>query len=388
MDKGITMNSILKILFCFFIFVSISYSVEPIKIGVSLGLTGKYSFMSNMNKMAYELWIDNINNKGGILGREVKLIMYDDNSNPNKAKELYEQLILKDKVDFVFAPYSSGITQKVLLVTEKYGYPLLSSGAAADILWKQGHKYFFGVFIPANKYTKGFLELALRKGLSKIAIVSADDSFSKSIANGANKWAKRLGMDVILFDSFKKGLKDLDYIAKKVKSLNTEVLIVGGHFYESIDMRQSLNNIGWYPKAYYASVGPVTQKYYESLKNDAEFTFSSSQWEPYGLAPYPGAKEFSDNFFKRYKVDPTYHASSAYAAGQILETAIKKAKSLNRDKVRDILSSLDTITIMGRYGVDNFGVQIRHLSLVIQWQNGQKEVVGPENIKTVDAILK
>jgi len=368
--------------------VSISYSVEPIKIGLSLGLTGKYSFMSNMNKMAYELWLQNINDRGGLLGRKVKLIIYDDQSEPIKAKKLYEDLILKDKVDFVFAPYSSPITQKVLLVTEKYGYPLLSSGAASDILWEQGHKYFFGVFIPANKYTKGFLELVLRKGLSEVAIVSADDSFSKSIAKGANKWAKRLGMNVVLFDSFKKGKKNLDSIANKIKNSNAEILILGGHFYESIDMRRSLKNIRWYPKAYYASVGPVTQKYYDSLKNDAELTFTSSQWEPYGLAPYPGAKEFSENFFKRYNLNPTYHASSAYAAGQILETAIIKAKSLNRNKVRNILSSLDTITIMGRYGVDNLGVQIRHLSLVIQWQNGKKEVVGPDEIKTVDAILK
>jgi len=382
------MNSINKVIFIFFIFLSISYASESIKIGASLGLTGKYSFMSKMNKMAYELWIKDVNDRGGILGRKVEIIIYDDNSKPNKAKELYEKLILTDKVDFVLAPYSSGITKKVLEVTEKYGYPLLSSGAAADTLWKQGHRYFFGVFIPANKYTKGFLEMVLRKGMTKIAIVSADDPFSQSIASGANKWSKRLGMDVVLFDSFKKGRRNLDSLAKKIHLSNADVLIVGGHYFESVDMRRSLTNINWYPKAYYASVGPVTQKYYDNLNTEAELTFSSSQWEPYGLAPYPGAKEFSNNFFKQYQVDPTYHASSAYAAGQILETAIKKAKSFDRDKVRDILSSLDTITIMGRYGVDSLGVQIRHLSLVIQWQNGKKEVVGPEEIKTVDAIIK
>jgi len=382
------MNSINKVIFIFFIFLSISYASESIKIGASLGLTGKYSFMSKMNKMAYELWIKDVNDRGGILGRKVEIIIYDDNSKPNKAKELYEKLILTDKVDFVLAPYSSGITKKVLEVTEKYGYPLLSSGAAADTLWKQGHRYFFGVFIPANKYTKGFLEMVLRKGMTKIAIVSADDPFSQSIASGANKWSKRLGMDVVLFDSFKKGRRNLDSLAKKIHLSNADVLIVGGHYFESVDMRRSLTNINWYPKAYYASVGPVTQKYYDNLNTEAELTFSSSQWEPYGLAPYPGAKEFSNNFFKRYQVDPTYHASSAYAAGQILETAIKKAKSFDKDKVRDILSSLDTITIMGRYGVDSLGVQIRHLSLVIQWQNGKKEVVGPEEIKTVDAIIK
>jgi len=382
------MNLYTKILFNLCLFFTFLHSVEPVKIGVSLGLSGKYSFMSNMNKMAYELWTNDINRKGGLLGRQVELIIYDDNSQPKKAKQLYEKLITIDKVDFVFAPYSSGITREVLLVTEKYKYPLLASGAAADTLWKQGYKYFFGVFIPANKYTKGFLEMALRKGLSKVAIVSADDNFSKAIANGANTWAKRLGMSIVLYESFKKGRKNLDSIAKKAELKKAEILIVGGHYYESIDMRLSLENIGWYPKAYYASVGPITQKYRDTLKDISNLTFSSSQWEPYGLAPYPGAKEFSNTFYKRYKVDPTYHASSAYAAGQILEKAIIKAQSFDRVQIRDILSSLDAITIMGRYGVDNQGVQIRHHSLIIQWQNGKKEVVGPEEIKTVDAIVK
>ena len=382
------MKLIFRVILVLLMFVSLGFSLESVKIGVSLGLTGKYSFMSNMKKMAFEQWVDQINDKGGLLGRQVKLIIYNDNSDPLKAQELYTQLILKDKVDLLFAPYSSGITQKVLPITEQYGYPLLSSGAAADLLWKQGHKYFFGVFIPASRYTKGFLEMILRKGLTKVAIVSADDSFSKEIANGAKKWANRLGMDIVLSETFKKGTRNLDKIALKVKSLNAEVLIMGGHYFESVDMRIALKNIDWYPKAYYATVGPVTPNYYKELQKDAELTFSSTQWEPYGLAPYPGAIKFSNEFFERNQKVPTYHASSAYAAGEILETAIVKAQSFDRDKIRDVLSSLDTITIMGRYGVDRLGVQIRHLALVIQWQKGKKEVVAPAEIKTADAILE
>lgn len=372
------------ILFC--LLLKPAHASEPIKIGLTLGLTGKYAVMSDMQMKGFRLWEDHVNSKGGILGRNVRLIIYDDRGDPKIAKTLYEHLILRDKVDLVFGPYSSEITEAILPITEKYGYPVLVGGASADRLWQKDYKYVFGVYTPASRYTVSFLELVAMNDYRDIAIVHADDSFSQDVASGAKKWASRFGLNVILFEGFKKGTRNLDDIAQRVKASRAEVLIVCGHLDEAVNMRSSLKNIGWYPRVYYASVGPALRAFYDRLKGDAELTFSSSQWEQ--RAAFPGSENFYKAFTEAYKVEPSYHAATAYAAGQILETAVKKAGSLDKKKVREILSAMDTMTIIGRYGVDRTGMQIRHFNLIIQWQKGKKEIVWPEELRTAQPIFK
>lgn len=156
------------------------------------------------------------------------------------------------------------------------------------------------------------------------------------------------------------------------------MIIVAGHFDDAVNGRRALNNIGWTPAAYYATVGPALESYPELLGDDAEYAFSSSQWEPH--LPFPGSEEFSESFREAYGIEPSYHAACAYAAGQILEAAIKKTQNINRSELRDALSALDAITILGRYGVDRSGRQVRHFTTTIQWQNGRKEIVAPQEL--------
>jgi branched-chain amino acid transport system substrate-binding protein len=372
----------------FFIALPASAQEPLIKIGVSLGLTGKYSEMSNMQMKGFRLWEKEVNSRGGILGRKIKLIIYDDKSDPRTAKSLYEHLILNDKVDIVFGPYSSEITEAVLPITEKHGYPLLVSGASADRLWQKGYKYIFGIYTPASRYSAGFLELLVKNDLQDIAIVHADDAFSLDIANGTKKWAERFGLKVVLFEGFKKGTENLDFIALKAKASKAQVLIVCGHFNESVKMRKSLKKINWQPKAYFASVGPALPAFQANLKSDANYVFSSSQWEHHEETTIPGCKEFYHAFIHAYNETPSYHTATAYAAGQILEAAIKNAGSIERQKLRAVLLSLDTITVIGRYGVDKKGQQIRHFNVIVQWQNQEKKIVWPEGLKTADPIFR
>lgn len=366
-------------LFCFPV-----SAVEPIKLGGTLGLTGKYSPMSEMVSLGLQLWAKETNAKGGILGRPVELIIYDDTSEAAVSKRLYEKLILEDKVDMVFGPYSSILTIEAVKVTEKYGYPMLTVGSTSDKLWQQGHKYLFGVYIPASRYAFGFLKLLFRNGIESVAIVSADDIFSLTVAEGANKWAKRLGLKVTLHEHFKKGTRDLDDLAKRIRDSGAEAIVVGGHFDESVDVRLALARIGWYPKAYFATLGPALQKYYDALQDKAELSFTMSNWDENGVQ-FPGSKDFVADFKQTYGKKPSYQAAAGYASGQILETAINNIKTLDRQKLRDALATLETITVLGRYGVDSTGQQIRHFALVTQWQNGSLEVVGPKDMESVNS---
>lgn len=359
---------------------------EPIKIGLSLGLTGKYSEICNSHIKGFKLWEKDVNERGGILGRKVKLIVYDDKSDSETAKSLYENLITKDKVDLVFTPYSSELTEAILPIIEKHGYPTIATGAASDVLWEKGYRYLFGLSTPASRYAAGFLETLALHNIKNIAIIYANDKFSKSIADGTKQWAEKFGLRVLMFSEFEKGKKDFSEILKKAKGSHVSALLACGHFDEAVNVRLSLKKIKWYPKAYYASIGPSVQAFYDRLGSDADYTFSSTMWEYH--TKLPGSKKFYEDFVNAYGKEPSYQAATAYAGGEILEKAIKKAKNLDKKKLREMLSAMETMTIIGRYGVDKTGKQIKHFPLIMQWQNNKKEIVWPEDLRTAKPIFK
>ncbi|MCP4022439.1 MAG: ABC transporter substrate-binding protein, partial [Desulfobacteraceae bacterium] len=226
-----------------------------------------------------------------------------------------------------------------------------------------------------------------KKNIKKIAILSADNAFSKSLAQSTRKWAQRFKLSVVIFETFEEERKNLQDLAEKAKTSESGAIIVCGHLNESVRMRRALAAIDWYPKAYFASVGPATDKYRDLLKNEANLTFSASQWEKNVSIHFPRGKTFTDAFYDKYKMEPTYHAAAVYAAGMILEDVVKKGGTMNRETIRQILSNLNTLTVIGRYGVDSKGKQLRRFPLIIQWQNGEKKVVWPEKIKEASAMI-
>ena len=362
--------------------LSSSAAAEPIKIGVSLGLTGRFAVMSDALHKGFKLWEKHVNAGSGILGRQVHVVFRDDQSDPALARSLYRQLIENEKVDFLFAPYSSLITEAVLPIAERYGIPILIAGAAADRLWEKGFRNAIGIYTPAGKFPIGFLELIVLSGLDGIAVIYADDPFSVDLAVNSKKWAERFGLHVVMFESFIKGTESLDRFAVAAREKDARVLMVCGHMNEAVNMSRALTRIGWRPGAYYASVGPALDAFYDRCGPDSENVFATSLWEP--RADYPGARKFEQDFIKAFGGAPGYHAGLAYAAGQVLTEAIFEAGSIDRTSVRDRLFALDTMTIIGRFGVDTTGKQVRQHTFIIQWQNGRKELVWPEEVRTAE----
>lgn len=365
-----------------------AHADTPVTIGVSLGLTGRYAKMANMQEKGFRLWADQVNQKGGLLGRPVQLIIYDDRSDRATAKRLYNKLLVEDGVDLLFTPYSSGLTAAIAPIIEQHRCPVPVSGASSDKIWEQSYRYLFGVYIPASRYAVGFLEMSAMHGHSKVAILHADDTFSTQIGLGTKSWAKKFGLDLVLFRTFAKGKTDFSDLASAVKHSNADMVIMCGHYDESVYMRLALKHIAWMPKAYYASVGPALPSYGDRLKADADLSFSSSQWETSVIYGPKDQDLFRKPFKQMYGVEPAYQAATAYAAGQILEKAIKKAQSFDREKIRAILSKMDAMSIIGRYGVDAHGKQIKHFPITIQWQNGKKKIVWPSELATADPNFK
>jgi branched-chain amino acid transport system substrate-binding protein len=362
-------------------------SVPPLRIGVSLGTTGAYAVASAMTSNAYRLWERDVNRRGGILGRKVEVVIRDDRSDPAAARRIYEDFILRDKLDFVFGPYSSTNTAAIAALVDQHGYPTLTPGSASDELWKQGYTHLFGIKQTGSRYALGFLSMLAEAGFKRIAIVHADDSFSQSLAAGAVKWAVEYDLRVTYREQVAKGRSDLDAVAQAAHQSGAEALIMGGLFDEAVNMRRALKRIDWKPRAYYASVGPALDAYQNALGADAEGAITFSGWEPRDELGLPGSREFVQAYRAAYGDMPGYHAAEAYATGQILHKAIQKAGSMARPRVREELARLDTESILGRYAVDRTGVQTKRDSMLTQWQSGRREIIYPAVLRTAAPIL-
>lgn len=352
----------------------------PIKIGVSLGLTGAYSAPAQMQRRAYALWSSEINASGGLLGRPVELIVKDDGGNAVHAAHIYESLISEAKVDLIFGPYSSPITGAVATVAEQHDFPLLAAGASADQLWQQGYRNLFGMWVPATQYTHGMLRLAVARNYQRIAIMHADDSFSDAIRAGTQRWSQYLPVTIVASIPFKKGNKELAEQVANAMEQSPQLIIVAGHFDDAVNVRNALAR--WIEgvnyrsaPAFYATVGPALVSWNEKMGALAEGAYSTSIWEP--SVQFSNAALFARTFEKRYEIEPSYHAATAYAAGQLLATAIRRANSIDRRVLREVLADLDTDTIIGRFGVDRTGMQVKSVPLIVQWQAGRKRIVWP-----------
>jgi branched-chain amino acid transport system substrate-binding protein len=362
-------------------------AAQPIRIGLTLGLTGQYQAPSAMQKRAYEMWRDEVNRRGGIAGRPVELVIVDDRSEEALSSKAYREFVNGRGVDLIFAPYSSGITAAIAPIAEAAGYPLLAAGASADDLWKHGYRSIFGVWTQASRYTQGMLRLAHESGLRRIAIIAADDPFSKDTADGTRRWAPYLRLSIVT-DRVVAGDAQLRAALEEAHWSKADLVIVTGRLDEALQARRALAQITWVPAAFYATVGPALPDWRQAAGPLADDAFSTSMWEPVDSVAYPQSRDFAEAFRSRYGMDPSYHAATAYASGQILEAGIRIAGTVDPQAVRDAISSLDTYTVLGRFAVDRAGVQVKRFEMVVQWQKGRKEIVWPAEVRTALPIFQ
>ena len=366
----------------FMSFPVFSAGTKPVLIGATVSLEGKYKETSFMIRNGLQLWEKEINQRGGLLGRPVKLILYDDKSKKELVRHFYEKLLTEDKVDLVFSPYSTPLTLVASEVSERYKMVMLASGASGENIWERKYRYIFGVYSPAGRYFIGLLDLMARNGLESAAILYEKTSFNVYAAKGAQDWAKRFGLKVCYKKSYESGKAELPGLLKEVKDMGPDGIILCAYPADCFELLRLMKEAKYRPKALGFTIAPALPDFYERAGNMSEGVFGPSQWEPDERIPFPGTKKFIRDFTAFSKKLPSYHAGSAYASCQILEKAINHSRSLNHDKIRDFILSLDTITVIGRFKVDHKGKQIGHNPIIIQWQNGKKEIVYPRKMQT------
>jgi branched-chain amino acid transport system substrate-binding protein len=350
----------------------------PIKIGASMSVTGTYAKPGSYQKEGYDVCIDELNAKGGLLGRKVELVIYDDQSQPATAVKLYEKLITEDKVDAVMGPYSSAVSEAVANVTEKYKKVMVAPLAATTSIFKKGRKYIFMVITPAENYLDGLIDMAAKRGLKTVAIINEDTLFPKASAAGTAEAAKKRGMQVVLQEAYPKGNTDFSALLVKIKAANPDVIAAGTYFDDAVAITRQMKELNVNPKMFGLTVGGDLPEFYDLLKQNAEYVYGSTQWDE--SLPYPGQKEFLTAYKKRFKHEPSYHSAAGYAGCLLYADAVKKAGSLDADKVREQLLKMETRTAFGDYKVEPDGFQVAHKMVMLQWQDGKRVIVWPDDL--------
>jgi len=368
----------------------IAEAQPPIRIGASLSLTGTYAEPGQARDRGYRLCVKHTNDKGGALGRKLELIVEDDRSEPATAVRIYERLITQNKVEAILGPYSSLITDAVADVSEKHRMPMVAPGANPTSIWKKGRRFVFMVLPPGEITLEGLIDLGAKRGLKTVAIVTTDTPGNQAAAQGGAELAKRKGLQVILAEAYPLGTTDFTALLGRVQAANVDVLAAVTFFEDAVAISRQLKEMNVSPKMFGVTVGGVSAKFHEMLGKTAEFVYAPSLWEPElvtlragGLIPvarqYPGAKEYVEAYRKEFRsAEPSHLDASGYSGCQILVEAMKRAGSLDGAKIREAILKMDHHTVFGAFKVDQDGVQIAHKNLLIQWQDGKKAIVWPE----------
>jgi len=356
-----------------------SLAQGPIRIGASLSLTGTYAALGQNQQRGYQLCAKHMNEKGGVLGRKLEFVFYDDQSQPATGVRLYERLITQDKVDLVMGPYSSAITEAVANVNERYKMPMVAPMASTTSIFKKGRKFVFMVQSPAEVYLEGLIDLAAKKGLKTVALVNEDTLFPKATVQGTIELVKKKGLQVVFVEAYPKGNTDFSAILTKLRAANPDVLGAATYFDDAVAITRQMNELNVNPKAYGVTVGGDLPKFYELLGKNAEFVYGATQWE--AELPYPGSKEFAEAYRKEFPgADLSYHSAGGYGGCQVLVEAIKRTGSLDGERIRAEILKLDTNTVYGGFKVDPDGFQVSHKMVMFQWQDGKKVIVWPDEL--------
>jgi branched-chain amino acid transport system substrate-binding protein len=357
---------------------------KPIIMGASVSLSGSYAASGKYALEGTQLWVDDVNKRGGLLGRPVQLVYYDDKSDPNTGVQLYEKLITSDHADLIVGPYSSAVTSATSTVAEKHKMVMVGSEAADTKIYGRGYKFNFQGQTQAGLYMVGALELAKANGYKTLAMLAEDTAFPKAVSSAVAKVAPHYGLKVVFDETYAKGSSDYSSLLTKVKQLGADVVFFNSYLPDAQGLTRQARELGVDAKIFAVAVG-AAEPQFGNLGSTADYVFGATQWA--ATMPWKGNEGFVKRYKEKFGRDPDYHSASNYATGEVMEAAVKQVGSLDQAKLAAAISKMELDTVYGKFKVDPHGVQIGFKSALLQWQKGKQILVWPPDLAQGKAIL-
>lgn len=365
---------------------------EPIKIGASLPLTGRFSEPGTAASRGYEVWAAIVNEAGGLLGRPVELSILDNASDQDTAVADYEKLITVDGVDLVVGPFSSFLVIPTSEVAARYGYAFVEpAGGAPDVFNRGLNNIFFAQPAAGSRQADPFAAYVL--GLpadvrpTTFAVVSQDDPFTLGVMERLTELLTAGGMQALFNEVYAPETTDFSAIAIQVADLDPDLIVGGTILEDSIGQIRAYQEAGYQPRGAFFTTGPsLPGPFREALGTATEGVFAAMSW-------YPEAEEYQNaEFVAKYVEifggelgDIPEDAANAFTVGQVLQQAAEAIQSIDNAALIEELHTGEYPTIVGPLSFDEVGAP-QGSFMILQWRGDTFVIVGPPGREQADPV--
>lgn len=365
-------------------------NTDPIHIGASLPLTGRFSDPGNAAQNGYKAWVSVINENGGLLGRQVELTILDNGSDDVTATDQYEKLISEDKVDLVVGPFSSFLVIPTSAVAAEHGYAFVEpAGGAPDVFNRGLNNVFFAQPAAGARQADPFalyvLGLPPDQRPKTFAVVSLDDPFTLGVMNRLKGLLSNGGLNLVYDETYPEGTTNFLQIANEVNKLSPDLILGGTQTEDSIGQIKAYQSVGYQPKIAYFTSGPsLPGPFRDGVGSATEGIFSSISW-------FSESREYQNNVFVEKYIemfgggmgDIPEDAANAFTVGQVLQQAIENTQSIDNATLISELHQGTFKTIVGPLSFDETGAP-QGSFMLLQWQGQNFVIVGPADRAETD----
>ena len=357
-----------------------------LQVGAALSLTGSLAKEGRLTKYGYQFCQEKVNQGGGVQVGDKKYdvaISYkDDKSEPDTAAQLVDQFN-DDGRKLILGPYGSPSTEAASAVIERNGQVMVDSSGADNAIFAKGYRNTFAVLSPATSYLAVIVETIAENAKPKpktVAIISADDGFSKTAAKGGAAEARKQGMQVLTTEEVPEHTTDVSSALTKIRSMHPDLILVSAHVEEGIAAVKQSKELGVAPKGFGETVAPPTPDFVKALGKNAEGVIGSTQWTADSTGQdkvFGTAQDYAQQYEKRFGEAAEYHSAEAAAACLALVLGVEKAGASDPAKVRDAIAGLDTDSFFGPIKFDDTGKNADKPMSAIQITEGKPVTVYP-----------
>src|SRR5579862_470327 len=318
----------------------------PIVVGAVMPQSGNLADLAADLRKALLLWQEEVNAGGGLLGRRVELLLLDDRSESGETGKLYQQLIIEHQADLLIGPLGSAATLGTAAVAERSRRVLMNATGSSRLVHKSGFRYVFQSSSDLAAYGMAALELARRNGLKRIMLLARDEPNSREIAVLARENAMALGLSVADVEVYPAGADVFAPQVARARSFGAEAWIAFGLPPDAVEMVKNLRKLGFAPRLFVVQ-GAADAEFVKRVGQDAEYAIGISAYER--SAATRGNAQFVQAYATKWSAEPGLLAAEGYAAAKVLEQAVRRAGSVDQEKLREALGALETETPLGPY---------------------------------------
>jgi len=354
--------------------VPVVFSQElPVVVGAVISQTGAHAELAGEDARGIELWRDEVNAAGGLLGRRVELRVLDDASQAVRTGPLYARLIGEEKADLLIGPYGSAATLIGAAEAERARRVMVNGAGPAALIHGRSPRYLFQSAIPYAAYGAEVLQIAADAGYRKLFIVARDDPASREMAEATHgAAAQEFALSDI--ELYRAGTLDFAAQVAKARAAGAHAWIAFGDVRDAAEMVKTFKRLDYAPQLFFARAASHP-RFIAFLGQDAEWSLGEVDFDPrIGDA----ARSFAKAFFDKWSVPPGLAAAEGYAAGTVLAAAARSAGTLEQEKLRATLASIEVPTVLGLYKASaQNGAQIGARPVVVQIRRGRPETGQP-----------